>query len=45
MFKTTSISSWSLIKEGETFASFTKLAFETKATSISDSVDSVILVG
>ena len=45
MFKTTSISSWSLIEEGETFASFTKLAFETKATSISDSVDSVILVG
>ena len=45
MFKTTSISSWSLIEEGETFASFTKLAFETKATPISDSVDSVILVG
>ena len=35
----------SLIEEGETFAFFTKLAFEAEATSIKDSVDSVILVG
>ena len=45
MLKTTSIISWSFIEEGETFASCTKLAFETMATSINDSMDSVILVG
>lgn len=44
-FKTTRISSWSLIEEGQTFVSFTKSAFETNAAPISDSVDPVILLG